>query len=69
MNRLASMPSTFNVLCLEKGAERYIFLYDETTRIDAIQTAARFAADPELSLNWRDAAQLAGKIGRESYVP
>jgi hypothetical protein len=51
----------FNVLALIKGEERYIFVYDETSR-DALLNAFRDqAADPRLSLTWFDAAVLTEK--------
>jgi hypothetical protein len=51
-----------NVLALVKGEERYIFLYSDAQRSEALRTLGRFAANPELSFSWYDAAVLSQKI-------
>jgi hypothetical protein len=51
-----------NVIALVKGEERYVFLFDDESREEAIRSLARHAADPELSFSWYDAAVLAEKI-------
>ncbi len=51
-----------NVLALVKGEERYVFLYDDSSRAEALRTLGRFASDPELSMTWYDAAVLSQKV-------
>jgi hypothetical protein len=51
-----------NVLALVKGEERYIFLYDDEHKSDALKTLGRFASNPELSFSWYDAAVLSQRI-------
>jgi hypothetical protein len=51
-----------NVLALVKGNERYIFLYDDASRAEALRTLGRYASNPELSFTWYDAAVLSQKI-------
>jgi hypothetical protein len=51
-----------NVLALVKGAERYIFLFDDEHRSEALRTLGRFASNPDLSFTWYDAAVLSQKI-------
>ena len=51
-----------NVLALVKGEERYIFLYDDGHKSDALKTLGRFASNPELSFSWYDAAVLSQRI-------
>jgi hypothetical protein len=51
-----------NVLALVKGEERYIFLFDDQNRAEALRTLGRFASNPELSFTWYDAAVLSQKI-------
>jgi hypothetical protein len=51
-----------NVLALVKGAERYIFLYDDSRRGETLRALGRFASNPELSFSWYDAAVLSQKI-------
>ena len=69
---LAGMPDTatgrrivtqdINVLALVKGEERYIFLYDDEHKSEALRTLGRFASNPELSFSWYDAAVLSQRI-------
>ena len=51
-----------NVLALVKGDERYIFLYDDASRAEALRVLGRYASNPELSFTWYDAAVLSQKI-------
>jgi len=55
-----------NVLALVKGSERYVFLYDDDSRAEALRVLGRFASNPELSFTWYDAAVLSQKIRQES---
>jgi hypothetical protein len=52
----------FNVLALVKGAERYVYVYDDDSRRSLLDAFQEQAADPQLSLNWFDAAVLAQKV-------
>jgi len=56
-----------NVLALVKGAERYIFLYDDESRAETLRVLGRYASNPELSFTWYDAAVLSQKIRQESH--
>lgn len=51
-----------NVLALVKGEERYIFLFTDENRGEALRTLGRYASDPELTFTWYDAAVLSQKI-------
>jgi len=51
----------FNVLALIKGADRYIFVYDDDSRREVIDTFRDQAADPGLSMTWFDAVVLTNK--------
>jgi len=51
-----------NVLALLKGEERYVFLYDDRSLDQVLQTLGRYAADPELSFTWYDAAVLSQRV-------
>jgi hypothetical protein len=55
-----------NVLALVKGSERYVFLYDDTSRAETLRTLGRYASNSELSFTWYDAAVLSQKIRQES---
>ena len=57
-----------NVLALVKGTERYVFLFDDANRSNALRTLGRYASNPELSFSWYDAAVLSQKIRRQSPV-
>ncbi|MGN6546824.1 MAG: hypothetical protein ACTHK7_17340 [Aureliella sp.] len=56
------MSKEINVLAMVKGEERYIFLYDDEHRTETLRMLGRYAADPELSFTWYDAAVLSKKI-------
>jgi hypothetical protein len=58
-----------NVLALVKGAERYVFLYNDAHRAETLRMLGRFASNPELSFTWYDAAVLSQKIRQESAEP
>lgn len=51
-----------NVLAMMKGEERYVFLYDDKNRVETLRTLGRYAADPQLSFTWYDAAVMSKKI-------
>jgi hypothetical protein len=55
-----------NVLALVKGRERYIFLYEDSQRAEALRVLGRFASNPELSFTWYDAAVLSQKVRQNS---
>lgn len=56
------MTRDINVLALVKGEERYIFLFDDQNRAEALRTLGRYASNPDLSFTWYDAAVLSQKI-------
>lgn len=56
------MDDDINVVALIKGKERYIFLYDDSQKADALRTLGRHASDPELSFDWYDAAVVSQKM-------
>ena len=60
------MTQDINVLALVKGEERYVFLYDDASRGEALRMLGRFASNPELSFTWYDAAVLSQKIRQEA---
>ncbi len=62
--RLTSVERGMNVLALVKGSERYVFLYDDESLRSLLQTMGRYAADPDLSFTWYDAAILSQKVRR-----
>ncbi len=59
------MNDDINVLALIKGKERYIFLFDDSQRAEALRMLGRHASNPELSFSWYDAAVLSQKIRQE----
>ena len=56
------MTTEINVLALVKGNERYVFLFDDQNRVEMLRQLGRFAANPELSFTWYDAAVMSQKI-------
>lgn len=55
------------VLAMIKGEERYVFLYNEANRTELLRTLGRYAADPELSFSWYDAAVMSKKVRDIAY--
>ena len=51
-----------NVVALVKETERYVFLYDDTSSSQMLQTLGQYAADTELSFTWYDAAVMSQKV-------
>lgn len=62
------MTTEINVLALVKGKERYVFLFDDDNRVETLRQIGRYAANPELSFTWYDAAVMSQKI-RQTAVP
>lgn len=58
------MQCSVNVVALVKESERYIFLFDDESPGELLQTLGEYAADPELSFTWYDAAVLSQKVRR-----
>lgn len=56
------MTQDINVLALVKGEERYLFLYNDQHKAEALRTLGKFASNPELSFSWYDAAVLSQRI-------
>jgi len=56
------MAKQVNVLALVKGEEQYLFLFDDSNRVETLRLLGRYAADPELSFSWYDAAVLSQKV-------
>jgi hypothetical protein len=57
-----------NVLALIKGPEHYVYVYDDRSRQPLLETFQMQAADPDLSLNWFDAAILAEKAREQTQA-
>lgn len=60
------MNQDINVLALVKGNERYVFLYDDSSRAETLRMLGRYASNPDLSFTWYDAAVLSQKIRHEA---
>ena len=60
------MRREFNVLALLKGAERYVFVYDDEAHEPLIDVLRDNAADPQLSFTWFDAAVLTEKAREQA---
>lgn len=55
-----------NVLALFKGEERFIFVYDDASRPELLDTIRNLAADPQYSMNWFDAAVLTERAKQQA---
>ncbi len=62
------MSKDINVVALVKGEERYIFLFNDENRGEALRTLGRYASNGELSFSWYDAAVLSQKIRKTKKI-
>jgi hypothetical protein len=60
------VPRELNILALIKGAERYVFVFDDDSRASLIDAFRDQAADPGLSLSWFDASTLTQKVREQA---
>jgi hypothetical protein len=63
---MPAVPTELNVLALIKGAERYVFVYDDCSQAALLDAFHDQAADPELSLTWFDATVLTQKAREQA---
>jgi hypothetical protein len=62
------VPTELNVLALVKGAERYVFVYDDGSQAELLDAFHDQAADPNLSLSWFDATVLTRKAREQAQT-
>jgi hypothetical protein len=60
------VPHELNVLALIKGEERFLYVYDDASRTELIDSFRDQAADPALSFTWFDAAVLTEKAREQA---
>ena len=63
------MAQELNVLALIKGEERYVYVYDDSSRDALLAAFQAQAGDQRLSLNWFDAAVLTQKAHEQTATP
>lgn len=63
------MTRELNVLALFKGDERFIFVYDDDSRAALIDEIRHKAADPQVPINWFDAAVLTERVRNQEAEP
>ncbi len=62
------MSNDLNVLALIKGHERFIFIYDDESRTQLVDTIRDYAADAQVNLSWFDAMVLTKKAREQEGV-
>ena len=62
------MDGELNVLALVKGEDRYVFVFDDANRLETLRMLGRYAADPQLSFSWYDAAMLSQRIREMAHA-
>lgn len=55
-----------NYAILARGPERYILIFTDEQRSEALRTLGRWASDPGLAFDWEDAAKVSREIREES---
>lgn len=68
MNRLTTTRGSINTVAICKGPEKYIVLFDDAHRSEALRQLGRWAANRELAFDWYDAAKASREI-REGMKP
>jgi hypothetical protein len=63
-----ALADELNILALVKGAERFIFVYDDVSRDNLIDTIRDLAANPQTSLSWFDANVLTRKAREQEHA-
>lgn len=57
------MNGDLNAVCLAKGEHRFMLLFDDANRVEAMRTLGRWATSPDLpEFSWYDAAVLSQRI-------
>ncbi len=51
-----------HVYALAKGCERYVLIFKESSRSEALRTVGRWAANEDLSWTWCDATTFAKTV-------
>lgn len=62
INRRQNGSRPVNVLCLVKGDQRYVFLFDDAHRLDVFQALGRAASNEDLDFTWYDAAMCSQRL-------
>lgn len=57
-----------HIAVIAKGAERYVFIYDDAGTNDMLKRLGVFAMNPNLSFDWHDAARVS-ELVREPQCP
>lgn len=55
----------FKTLILNKGEERYVYMYQDQTRGELLRLVGRQATNPELSFTWYDASLISHAARKE----
>lgn len=55
-----------NVLMLRKGAERFVWIYTDAEKVNALRSLGRFATDAGLAFSWHDAAVMSREIREQA---
>lgn len=63
------MSRELNVVALFKGPHRFIFVYDDVSRDAVIDDIRHRAADPDVPINWFDAAVLTERVRKQLVAP
>ena len=62
------MLSEVNVLALVKGADRFVYVYDDESQEELIDAIRDHAANPTLSLSWFDATVLTRRAREQVHA-
>ena len=60
---------TKRIVVLAKPVEMWIFIYADDRAVECLRTVGDYAADPEMSFNWLDAAKVSREIREPREYP
>ncbi|GIW82963.1 MAG: hypothetical protein KatS3mg105_4770 [Gemmatales bacterium] len=66
--RVLLVRKEFNILALVKGNERFVYVFNDSSRQQLIDVFRDHAANPDLSFSWFDAAVLTEKTREQAVV-
>ncbi len=62
LGRLPRKPADLLMVGVKLTGERYVLLFTEDHKAEALRTLGRWASDPSLSFTWHTAAVLSARI-------
>lgn len=56
------MDNDLHIVGIEKGEEKYLWIFNDANRAEVLKSLGRAASNPELSFDWYSAAVLSQRV-------